>query len=44
MKDLEYKPKCFRLHENTYQKLKKLKGKQSWNLFLLDLIKNNKLK
>lgn len=40
MKDIKYKIKGIRMHEETWKKLKekRLKSKKSWNLFLLDVI------
>lgn len=44
MKDLKYKGKCIKMHEETWEKLKdkrKQSGK-SWNLFLLELLEEKK--
>lgn len=38
-KDIEYPVRGFRINNKTYEKLKKLKGRQSWNLFFLELLK-----
>mgnify|MGYP001570776791 CR=1 FL=1 len=35
----KYPVRGFRINNKTYEKLKKLKGRQSWNLFFLELIK-----
>ena len=39
-KDLEYPVRGFRISDKTWEQLKKLKGKQSWNLFFLELVKS----
>jgi hypothetical protein len=39
MKDIKYKVKAMRLNEKTWEELKKQKGRQSWNLFMLELLK-----
>lgn len=39
MKDIKYKIKCMRLNERTWATLKKEKGRQSWNLFMVELLK-----
>lgn len=45
MKDIKYKVKAMRLNEKTWEELKKQKGRQSWNLFMLELLKlKNKIK
>lgn len=40
MKDVKYKIKCIRMHEETWKKLKEKRRKSnlSWNLFLLKLL------
>ena len=43
-KDLKYKGKCIKMHEDTWKKLKekrKLSGK-SWNLYIIELLKKKK--
>lgn len=41
MKDLEYKIKCIRMDERTWEKLKekRMQSGKSWNLFLVELLK-----
>lgn len=43
-KDLKYKIKGIRMHEDTWKALKekRKKSKLSWNLFLVDLLKEKK--
>lgn len=40
MKDVKYKIKCIRMHEETWKKLKEKRQKSnlSWNRFLLKLL------
>ncbi len=42
MKDVKYKIKCIRMHEETWKKLKEKRNKSglSWNLYILGLLKN----
>lgn len=42
MRNLQYKIKAMRLNEKTWEELKKKKGRQSWNLFMLELLKLKK--
>jgi len=44
MKDLNYKIKCIRMDERTWEKLKGKRKESglSWNLFLLKLVEKNK--
>ena len=40
----EYPVRGFRLNDKTYDELKKLKGRESWNIFFIELIKKKEEK
>ncbi len=44
MKELHYKIKTIRMDERTWEKLKdkRKKSGKSWNLYILDLLNNNR--
>lgn len=39
---ITYKPRSIRMHEKTWELLKKKKGDKSWNLFISNLLKDEK--